>query len=172
MSSEQCKHEFYAAFSSGIEMIKNQSRDEFHNRLYYANLISLMEKYLYDLFIYEISSNREAIVKLGLQNRFKSESLKIPYLLNHTVEEYLINVMKHVVWHRLNDIDVLFKNALGIKFNISTELLEVLNKRHHIVHRNGYDLVGRKIVISDEDLQSCVCLINAFVSEMNRKYIE
>ena len=170
MTSDQCKSSFYEEFCSGIEIIEKQSSDEFHNKLYFSNVISLMEKYLYDLFIHEISSNREAIVRLGTQNKFRTESLKIPYLLHHTVEEYLINAMKNMVWHRLNDIDVLFKNVIGIKINISTTLLEILNIRHHIIHRNGYDLEGNKVVIEDQDLQNCIALVNSFVCEINKKY--
>ena len=170
MTSDQYKSSFYEEFCSGIKTIESQSNDEFHNRLYYSNVISLMEKYLYDLFIHEITSNREAIVRLGTQNKFRSESLKIPYLLHNTVEEYLINAMKNMVWHRLNDIDVLFKNVIGIKINISTTLLETLNIRHHIIHRNGYDLEGNKVVISDKDLQSCIALVSSFVYEIDKKY--
>ena len=170
MTSNQCKSSFYEEFCSGIEIIENQNNDEFHNKLYFSNVISLMEKYLYDLFIHEISSNRKAIVRLGTQNKFRTESLKIPYLLHHTVEEYLITAMKNMVWHRLNDIDVLFKNVIGIKINISTALLETLNIRHHIIHRNGYDLEGNKVVIKDQDLQNCIALVNSFVFEIDKKY--
>ena len=67
MTSDQCKSSFYEEFCSGIEIIKKQSNDEFHNKLYFSNVISLMEKYLYNLFIHEISSNREAIVELETQ---------------------------------------------------------------------------------------------------------
>ena len=170
MISDHCKSIFYEEFCSGIEVIESQCNDEFHNKLCFSNVISLMEKYLYDLFIHEISSNREAIVRLGTQNKFRTESLKIPYLLHHTVEEYLINAMKNMVWHRLNDIDVLFKNVIGIKINISTTLLENLNIRHHIIHRNGYDLEGNKVLIEDQDLQSCIALVDSFVFDIDKKY--
>ena len=102
--------------------------------------------------------------------KFRTESLKIPYLLHHTVEEYLINAMKNMVWHRFNDIDVSFKNVIAIKINISTTLLEILNIRHHIIHRNSYDLEGNKVVIEDQDLQNCIALVNSFVFEIDKKY--
>ncbi|MCY4328960.1 MAG: hypothetical protein OXC48_02570 [Endozoicomonadaceae bacterium] len=172
MTSEQCKGSFCEAFCSGIKLIESQTNDEFNNKLYYANVISLMEKYLSDIFIHEISSSREAIVRLSTQNKFRSESLKIPYLLHHTVEDFLINSMKNTVWHRLNDIDVLFKNVMDINMNISTELTEIIKIRHHIIHRNGYDPEGNKIVITDQDLQKCIARVSAFIFETDKQYQE
>lgn len=147
-----------------------QAGDAFHNQLYFANLVSLLEKYLQDLFLHEITSNRSALIKLGTQGKFRSEALKIPYLLHNSVEDFLIRSMKGIVWHRLNDIDVLFQNVLGIKMNISTDLLSVLEKRHHIVHRNGHDQEGEKIVVSRFELMDSLKLVLNFVKEIEQKY--
>ena len=55
-----------------------------------------MEKYLYDLFVYEITTDRAALVKLGSQNKFKTEALKIPYLLQNKVEDFIINAVQQI----------------------------------------------------------------------------
>ena len=171
MNSDQHNHSrFFAEFQSGIEKIKTQSNDDFHNRLYYSNVISLMEKYLYDLFIFEISSNRSTLVKLATQNKFRATSLKIPFILHNNIEEYIINAMKNIVWHRLNDIDVFYKNVLEIQFNISTGILNILKIRHDIAHRNGFDLNGSKIMITNQDLYYCINLISNFILDIDKKY--
>ncbi len=107
MNSNQTDHSrFYDEYQSGIRIITVQTNnDEFHNKLYYSNVISLMEKYLYDLFIYKISSDRNALVILGTQKKFSAMSLKIPYLLHNRVEEYIINAMKNMVWQLLEKFD-------------------------------------------------------------------
>jgi len=172
MNSNQTNHSrFYDEYQSGIRIITAQNNnDEFHNKLYYSNVISLMEKYLYDLFIYEISSDRNALVTLGTQNKFSAASLKIPYLLHNSVEKYIINTMKNIVWHRLNDIDVFYKNVLGIQFNLSTAILNILKIRHDIVHRNGFDIEGNMVVITDQKLENCINLINSFILDIDKKY--
>ena len=169
-SRDHIPSRFLVEYHSGIKTIESQSKDEFHNKLYFSNVISLMEKYLYDLFVDEISTNRTALVKLGTQNKFKTESLKIPYLLQNTVENFLINAVKNFVWHRLNDIDVFYKNVLGITFNINNNLLTKLKIRHHIVHRNGFDLQGNIVSISDQELSDCIAVITCFVEDIDKKY--
>ncbi|MDM8541956.1 hypothetical protein QUF90_12785 [Desulfococcaceae bacterium HSG9] len=171
MNSNQTNHSrFYDEYHSGIRIITAQNNDEFHNKLYFSNIISLMEKYLYDLFIYEISSDRNALVILGTQNKFSAVSLKIPYLLHNRVEEYIINAMKNIVWHRLNDIDVFYKNVLGIQFNLSRAILNILKIRHDIVHRNGFDIEGNMVVITAQKLETCINLISSFILDIDDKY--
>jgi len=169
-SSPYTPSRFYAEFESGIEQIKNQGKDAFHNKLYFSNIVSLMEKYLYDLFVFEITTDRSALVKLGHQNKFRSISLKIPYLLQNTVEDYLIKAAKNLVWHRLNDVDVFYKNVPGITFNINGHLLQKLKVRHHIVHRNGFDLDGNAVTISDGELADCMETVSDFVEDIDKKY--
>ena len=171
MTSDQyAPSNFFVEYQSGIDIIVNQSGDDFHNKLYFSNVVSLMEKYLYDLFVHEISNDRTALVKLGSQNKFKSESLKIPFFLQNRVEDFIINSVKNLVWHRLNDVDVLYKNVLGIHCNISKKLLEKLKVRHDIVHRNGFDLDGNSIVIPNTYLSECISDINIFIKGIDKKY--
>ena len=169
-SSQHTPSSFFEEYKTGIDCINSQNRDDFHNKLYFSNTVSLMEKYLYDLFVYEITNDRVALVKLGSQNKFKSESLKIPYLLHNCVEDFIINSMKNLVWHRLNDVDVFYKNVLNITFNITGHLLGKLKVRHDIVHRNGCDLNGNKSEISDHELADCIRTINTFVEDIYKKY--
>jgi hypothetical protein len=159
ISNQYTPSRFLAEYQTGIEKIIGQHKDEFHNKLYFSNVISLMEKYLYDVFVYEISTNRTSLIKLASQNKFRTESLKIPYLLQNSVENFLINAVKNFVWHRLNDIDVFYKNVLGITFNLNKNLLAKLKVRHDIVHRNGFDLQGNTVSISDQELNDCITVI-------------
>lgn len=171
MTSDQyTPSKFLVEFQSGIECIESQTKDDFHNKLYFSNIVSLMEKYLYDLFVHEITTDRTALVKLGSQNKFKSESLKIPYLLQNKVEDYIIKAVKNLVWHRLNDIDVFYKNVLGITLNINRKLLQQLSVRHDIVHRNGFDLEGNAVEISNDLLSESISTISIFVKDIDKKY--
>ena len=170
ISNQHIPSRFFDEYKYGIDCINSQNRDNFHNQLYFSNVISLMEKYLYDLFLYEITNDRIALVKLGSQNKFKSESLKIPYLLHNCVEDFIINSMKNLVWHRLNDVDVFYKNVLNISININSNLLGKLKIRHDIVHRNGCDINDNKVKISDHGLDDCISTIDIFIKDIDKKY--
>lgn len=171
MSSSQQPSSFFVVFDNGISIIKQQNKqDYFHNKLYFSHIISLMEMYLYDLFVQEISTNRDALVKLAAQDKFKSLSLKIPFLLHNTVEDFIIHTVKNFVWHRLNDVDVLYKNVLGIQFNTNAKILEKIKIRHDIVHRNGFDLHGQEKIISETELVDCMNVISDFVLDIEKKY--
>ncbi|MGI2125324.1 HEPN domain-containing protein [Shewanella oncorhynchi] len=171
MTSNQYEpSEFLIEYRDGINKIGRQTKDDFHNKLYFSNVVSLMEKYLYDLFVHEITTDRSALVKLGMTNKFKSESLKIPYLLHNNIEDFIVNAVKNFVWHRLNDVDVFFKNVLLINFNLNGKLLALLKVRHDIVHRNGFDLEGNPVIISDQDLLECMTTITAFIEDIDKKY--
>ncbi len=161
---------FYQNYQIGINNIKSQNKDFFHNKLYFSHVISLLEKYLHDLFIHEISSNRNALIKLASHNNFRGQSLKIPFLLHNKVEDYMIHAMKNFVWHRLNDVDAFYKNVMGIQLNISDKLLDKVDVRHDIVHRNGFNLDNNPIEISAADLSECIELTNDFIVDVDRKY--
>lgn len=161
--------QFYKEFQLGLEYLNRQDGDELHRSLYYSNMVSLMEKYLLDIFIHEISTDRDKIIKLATHPKFKSQSIKIPYALNHSVEEHIINAMKNIVWHRLNDIDVFYKIVLDIRFNLDTKLLECLKIRHHIVHRNCHDTDGCKVTITRDILQQCIRNIDSFIVDIDKK---
>ncbi len=163
--------EFYMEFQSGINIIKDKETDPFHYALYFSYAVTLMEKYLQDVFLYEIKNSRENLVRLATHPKFNSQSVKIPFVLNNSIENYLIDSMKKIVWHRLNDVDVFFKQVLNIKFNLSGELITKLEIRHHIVHRNSYDMDGNLINITSNDLEECIKAISIFVLDVDKKYV-
>ena len=70
---------FYVQFKAGIDEISNADTDEFHYALYLSHAISLMEKYLQDVFIHEISNDRSKLVKLATLPKFNTQTLKLPF---------------------------------------------------------------------------------------------
>lgn len=161
---------FFQQFKTDIETLDTSLQDPLHNKLYFAHCITLMEKYLSDLFIHEVTTNRESLIKVGLLNKYKDQTIKVGYLLHNSVEDYIIDSLKKMLWHRINDADVLYKHVLGITFNKSRNLTTLINLRHDIVHRNGHDYDGNSINITDEKLACCVNEITSFTQDIDRKY--
>lgn len=171
MNSEQKANEFLGVFNDGIANIKAQNRDDFHNQLYFSNVISLMEQFLSNLFIFEITECHQSLQKLASHDKFRSATVTIPFALNNSIETYLVRSMKALVWHCLNDVEMYYKKVLNIRFNISSELLKQLELRHDFVHRNGFKLDGEQVEISNAALDKCIGLVEPFVNDIHTKYI-
>ncbi|WP_017223508.1 hypothetical protein [Moritella dasanensis] len=171
MNSEPSPALFISTFNAGITQVKEQNKDDFHNKLYFSNIISLMEQYLSNLFIFEIANNHLSLQKLASHDKFRTATVSISFALNNSIKEHLIKSMKSLVWHRLNDVDMYYKKVMNIRLNISGELLSQLEIRHHLVHRNGYKLDGSTVEITDEVLNKCIVLVETFVGDINRKYV-
>ena len=161
---------FYNSFESELNALKTYQNDPLINRLLFSHTISIMEKYLSDLFIHEISFNDVKLKRLANQNKFKEQKLSVAFALNNSVSDWMINTMKKIVWHRLNDIQILYKDVLGISFELEHPVIDAINKRHHLVHRNGYDLEGNLVSISDNDLENLITTIKKFIAKIDEKY--
>lgn len=170
MNFEAQADTFLINFKNGINQINSQKRDDFHNQLYFSNVISLMEQFLSNLFVFEITNSRESLQKLANHEKFKATTVTVAFALNNSIETYLIHAMKALVWHRLNDVEMFYKKVLGFSFNISGELLKQLELRHDLVHRNGFNLNGDKVEISDDKLEKCISLVDEFICDIHKKY--
>lgn len=172
MSSEPTPQLFLSVFNQGITQVKEQEKELFHNQLYFSNVISLMEQYLSNLFIFEIENDSTSLQRLANHDKFRSATVTIPFALNNSIESYLIKSMKSLVWHRLNDVEMYYKKVINIRFNISGELLTQLELRHDLVHRNGHKLDGTRVDITEDNLNRCITLIELFINDIHKKYIE
>ncbi|CAK1711401.1 RiboL-PSP-HEPN domain-containing protein [Vibrio crassostreae] len=163
---------FSADFHEGIVRIQQaaSNADSFHRKLYYSNVVSLMEKYLSDLFLYEITENDEKFNLMTSAQKFQTQKYPVAEIFNGDVKEKVITSIKNLVWHRLNDIDPLFKHTFGIRIHIHTGLTDKLALRHDLVHRNGYTLAGELVDITLEKLNECIQTIVDFVDDIENKY--
>ena len=109
---------------------------------------------------------------VGAHNRKKPLNLGAISILVTGLIDFLriIKTVRNLVWHHLNDIDVFYKNVLGITLNIKRKLLRQLSMRHDIVHRNGFDLEGNAVAISNDSLSDSISTISIFVEDIDKKY--
>jgi hypothetical protein len=129
-----------------------------------------MEKYLYDIFIHEISTNNHKLRALANQNKFKEQKLGVAFALNNSVSSWIIDTMIKMVWHRLNDIQILYKDVLGITFELERPILDAITKRHHLVHRNGVDFEDNPISVSKDELYNLIAVVDSFILKIEKEY--
>lgn len=171
MTSSQVSS-FSTDFSNGISLIQQAAADTdgFHRQLYFSNVISLMEKYLSDLFLYEVTAKEDVFKLMTTANKFKTQKYAVAEVFNGDVKIKVINSVKNLVWHRLNDIDPLYKHTFNIRMHIHTGLTDKLALRHDLVHRNGYTLDGQAVIISNEALNECISTVADFINNVESKY--
>ncbi|HGL3854414.1 TPA: hypothetical protein ACKE3U_003740 [Klebsiella aerogenes] len=171
-TSTYTQSSYYAQFQEGLSKITESldNSDSFHLNLYYSSMIAMVEKYLSDLYINEIESDESAFHKMILTDKYKNTSYPLVQIVMGDVKKHVINSVKSLVWHRLNDIDYLYKNTLNIKFNVSEKIREIIATRHDIVHRNGFDINGTAVNINADDVVAAMDVVSKFILDIDKKY--
>jgi hypothetical protein len=126
------------------------------NRLLFSHLITLFEAFLCDNVINAIEEDREAFLRLLVNNnelskeRFSlSQIATDSELVNRTVISYL----QSVVWHKLPKAEHIYSIVIGNKIFGSMapgdkmELFRAIEYRNDCVHRNGTDRNGNRLNI-------------------------
>jgi len=162
---------YFQDFVSQADVVTSRPRDPFINRLYFTHAITLMEKYLSDLLIAEIRSNPAALRRLADTPRFHRQCLPIPKALNISIGEFIVHAMQNEVWHRVNDVKVFYRAALKVEFHVPIALRDAIDKRHHITHRNGTDLQGNAVAVTDDELLGLYCELTRFLKDIDGKYM-
>lgn len=162
----------YNQFQVDITRINDQlaTTDDFHRPLYYSNVVSIMEKYLYDLYIGEVTSCDNSFKEMCKLPKFAMQKYPLQEILYQDIKAKVINSVKNMVWHRLNDLDPIFKKTFNIKMNISQALKHALEERHHFVHRNGFDLEGKAVVLTNADVSNAILLVSNFIKDIDIKF--
>lgn len=162
----------YTEFEQAIARIKGLlgTADGFHLQLYYSNVVAAMEKYLYDLYVGEVESCDKAFDRVCSLPKFTVQKYSLKQIFHQDIKAIVINSVKNIVWHRLNDLDPMFKKTFGVKMNISQDLKRKLAARHHFVHRNGYDLEGNLVALTKQDVDEAIVSIEAFILDIDKKF--
>jgi hypothetical protein len=169
-TDSQTGSQFYQSFKSNLEALRCFPEDLLLNRLLFSQIITLLEKYLLDVFIHEITTNTTKLQTLANHNKFREQKLGIAFALNNSVRDWIIDTMRKMVWHRLNDVQILYKAVLGITFELERPIIEAINKRHDLIHRNGFDLRGNNVPVTHADLCGLINAVDSFVINIDEKY--
>jgi len=166
------KSSYYEQFQAGLSKISESldKADSFHLNLYYSSIVAMVEKYLFDVYVNEIEGDEEAFFRMSLTDKYRNTSYSLAQVLKGDVKKTVINSIKNLVWHRLNDIDYLYKNTFNIKFNVSTKLLDIISVRHDIVHRNGFDIDGGTVEVNAQNVVDAIGVVGDFILDIDKKY--
>ncbi len=153
--------------SLSSQQIPDQLKTNFY-ALLFINCITIMEVFLSDTFINEILIDQNKKVNyLRSDPYFKERSLKYSDLYDEyeKIDDLIKYRLSNIVWHKLNTVRELYKDALGVDIKDFIRLIEPkVVLRHHIAHRNGKNKEGEDILVDLAQLNELADLVDELAS--------
>ncbi len=109
-------------------------------RMLYVNVFTALETYLSDKFISSVNADEKTLRRfVETTPEFKSRRLSLSEVFDahETIKHEVQNHLLEVVWHRLDKVQPMYRDTLGIDFPDMRELYKALIARHDCVHRSG-----------------------------------
>ena len=136
----------------------------------YVNMIASVEAYLADTFIRSVLESEEN--KRKFVETFKDfENVKISfkgiYEKMDGIDMFIFRTLRDIIYHNLGKVKGMYRDALGIDLGDIKELMEAVNKRHDIVHRNCKDKEGNDVIIKKTDVEELFERVKNFVNAID-----
>ncbi|WP_431080401.1 hypothetical protein [Pseudomonas thivervalensis] len=120
-------------------------------RMIFAETISSMEAYLGDTLQQAVLTNAKAKQRLAVKDKeLSTEKVPLNVILTNpnVVSDKIRTYLKGLLYHNLPKVETMFKIALEVDIfpneNLKVRLLEIIQIRHDVVHRNGKDKDGEE----------------------------
>lgn len=154
-----------------IESLDDFSKEILHRNLY-ANVISVMEAFLYNTLSSEVLSKDEIKRKFVetyepfIESKF---SLSQIYSKYDSLDKIIFKELNKLLYHNLGKIKSIFKATLKIDIGDIDELSKCVDIRHDIVHRNGIDKNGNKHLIDKSKVLQLIDLVGNLISTIENQ---
>lgn len=146
-----------------LEVILNH--DLIH-KIAYSYAVTLLEAFLGDTLKSLINENpkylNNAIVNVkDLKSaRYSLSELSVEDI---DVNRLVLKKISELMFHNIRKIKTIYEEVLGYELKIDiSEILKIINIRHHIVHRNGKTIDGEHIKITIDELSDAIIQIKKF----------
>jgi len=166
----------FAVFRENITRIKKSfdKENELVNQLLFANIITILEVYLQNSLLDLLSNDKKLLEKLTKSSKFKTNKITLTKALLNDMNIYLKELLKNIVFHNMPDVCLLYKEVLNIEIEYKKDesIINAIEKRHDIIHRNGYSKKAEKINISIEYIKETLEKVNEVVSKIDTQIID
>lgn len=151
------------------EIIKAEDKELIYN-LYYVNLVTMLEVYLKDRMLEELTKNPDTVEKF-LKEYKSDRKITIEDVLAGP-NDFLYDLLNDIVFHNIKKVDTIYKIIFGfniIQFSDFKKLDFIVRVRHEIVHRGG-NINGKKIRVTPIGFQMACQEITRFVEGIDYYY--
>ena len=135
-----------------------------------GSAISAFEAFLWETVAYWVENDegvlRNIVTKLP---DMKDTPIKLGDIFAHHdgLRERIKGYLQNLVWHRWDKVAQLFAYGFGFRPPSFKPFDEALVRRHHIVHRGGFDKAGVAVVISSAEVAELANSIESFANEVH-----
>jgi hypothetical protein len=157
--------------------------EEFLRNLLFINIITSMETYLSDAFIYNLKKNERFLKKFiqvykdkDFANKSKLSNIIDKYkdINNTTIKEFLtsecLDELKNITFHKLDFVKEMYMQTYGVIFPSDLKKIFIaIKNRHGLVHRNGKDENGSPIDIKIDYLKETIKVMDEFIKDVDSK---
>lgn len=170
--------EFFPRFEESIDRIRRLLAYEVAEpdrapfiALLYANIITALEAYLSDVFSSLVMKHRILLRKfVESDSTFKIQRTTASELFK-LMEQMPARVQRHLYvlpFHRLEKVQKMYRTVLGIEFPAGLKaILDAVEIRHHIVHRNGLTKESVPIALSKNQVEDLLSGVETFVGAVD-----
>ncbi len=162
---------FYQIFKKSLQdsesLIQLDPENKTLLKLLYASVITAMETYLSDTIKKQIL-NREALRRRFVRSHPSfSKNIKLSEIYEKlgTLEDEIIAEIDKISFHNMEKTPALFKAVLDTNFPSENmgQLIQAVDIRHDIVHRNGKNTKGKMTEIVKGDVLELLDLVDSTV---------
>lgn len=143
----------------------------------YIHLVTTLETYLSDALIINIKNNEKHLKNFVKNYKWEKTSkieLNKIFEVVENIENLVYNeIIGKTLFHKIYMIEKIYESAFNISFtNNKHEIVEIIQLRHDLVHRNGFTKEGEPIIIRNLDLFQDIKKVEDFVDQINNKMNE
>jgi hypothetical protein len=138
--------------------------------LAFGSAISAFEAFLWETVVYWVENDKSVLRSIVTKlPDMKDVPIKLGDIFGHHdgLQERVKGYLQNLVWHRWDKVAQLFAYGFGFKTPSFKPFEDALVRRHHIVHRSGFDQQGVAVVISHADVAELADLVESFAQEVH-----
>ena len=84
------KTKYFKQFEENIKSIQDATKCDYSLKLFYANIVTVMETYLSNIFIETVSTHSSLMKKLTKSNKYKNQNVSLYTALTNDMKRYII----------------------------------------------------------------------------------
>lgn len=141
----------------------------FAEQLVFSSVITSLEAFLWETADYWVEHDDDMLRRLVTQHdALRNQQFKLADIFEKYggLRKHVRGHLQHIVWHRWEDVAKVYRAAFDIKLPNLRALADAVEKRHHIVHRCGYDLNHQPVYVSATEIAELSKAVEAFALEL------
>lgn len=141
----------------------------FAEQLVFSSVIASLEAFLWETADYWVENDDDVLKRLVTKHdALRNQEFKLADIFEkyRGLRRHVRGYLQHIVWHRWEDVAKVYRAAFDIKMPNVSALTDAVEKRHHIVHRCGYDLNQQPVYVSAEEIDKLSKTVAAFGLEL------